>query len=560
MDLEIRHLVPYEMDLFDDNEAYQTQFRKIFIQTANLGQFTSACCELIVEEQDAYNKMIDEAEAKGMELEIKATTKISESHIKNKIQYLYEKWVEHFVTHMEQMREVRHYVLSEKHFGLDSKGKKKKFKSTNGCHIFLELTRLNYLMHYPQLLEEMDTLSLLNREDVSESFYLMLHSLKMTKDQSFIAISDSFDISALLEEKEDPDEQVEAMKKQVRELWAKPIMQYTQSEVEILVLFLTQQLNDINTREGNQGVEEYRKVFIILWLRIGQFFMEFHSEKVLDDHKMRHGPVDTGNPDDILTCAPNQRFIGFCFFYMGELVRRFFYYDMLCKNSMRNLPSAAVISSMRERCKLWVKRITESLADDAFDDIYQNNLPTAYAFVGDDGWYKFSESAVHSRGACIAKFRPHLHKRFFSEAQVTPQSVLSTTKDSYVSRLFVLRSINEHLKIQIPRLRFTNAAVIMNDGIEQSCYALQNNKLPLLLQVFSSFWAYDGGRVYVCDDIYEAVAVWFWILHKRYNNHLYDCDLTEFVDKIVINSGEEEVANIHNNTEAGSINLEAFEF
>lgn len=543
-------LLPYEMDLFDDEESYQTQFRKMFTAISDLGRFTTSCFEQIVKEQDTFNAQIDAAESRGEEMTQKPTTAISQ--MQGMLQSLYDAWCEHFVAEMEKMREVRHYVLSEKHFGLDHNGKKKKFKSTNGSHVFLELTRLNYLTHYPKLLEEMDALALLDPDQVSQDFYLMMHSLKMTKDRSFISIVDSFDISSLLDEKEDPDEQVEQMRLQINALWEKPIMQYTQSEVEMLVLFLTQQLNDVKTN----GVEEYRKVFIILWLRIGQFFMEFHPQEVLDDEKMRNGPHNTGDPNDTYTCAPNKRFIGFCFFYMGELVRRFFFYDMLIKNQMKNIPRD--VKHMTARAKEWITRITKSLAEDAFEDIYANNLPLAYAFVGDDGWYKFSETAVHSRGACIAKFRPHLHKRFFSEAQVTPHSVLSTTNDSYTSRLFILRSIHEHLKIEIPRLRFIDGVVIMNDGIEQSAYTLKVNKVPVLLQVFSSFWVYDQGRVYVCDDIYETVAVWFWVLHKRYNNHLYDCDLTPFIERIVIDSGEEEMHDL--NVAPGIIDLSNFEF
>lgn len=539
-------LLPYAMDLFDDDESYQTQFRKLFTSIADLGSYTSACFERLVKEQEAFNTLIDQAEAQGKELMQKPTTFLTRQQ--PQMQRLYDVWCEYFVTHMENMKEVRHYVLHEK----DHLGKRKKFKSTNGSHVFLELTRLHYLVHYPQLLEEMDSLSLLRPEEVSSKFYLMLHSLKMTQDRSFIAIVDSFDITALYEEKEDPDEKVEEMRKQINALWHKPIMEYTQSEVEMLVLFLTQQLNDVKS----SGVEEYRKVFIILWLRVGQFFMEFQPPHIMDDAKMRHGPHDTGNPADVNTCAPNQRFIGFCFFYMGELVRRFFYYDLLIQNRIKEYPQDT--SAMVKRTKAWIKQITESLAEDAFEDIYSNNLPLAYAFVGDDGWYKFSETAVHSRGACIAKFRPHLHKRFFSEAQVTPHSVLSTTADSYTSRLFVLRAINEHLKIQIPRLRFMSAAVILNDGIEQSAYTLHVNKVPVLLQVFSSFWPYDEGRVYVCDDIYESVAVWFWLLHKRYNNYLYDCDLTEFIDQVIV-SGEEAAMDT-NEAPLAILDLTNFEF
>jgi hypothetical protein len=489
----------------------------------------------MVQEEEVFNARVEA----NPELEDSPSTFLSQRNVKRQLQAIYDEWCTHLITHMDEMREIRFYNLSEEDFGLDADGNKRKFKGTNGVHVFFELTRVNYLVYYPNLLEEMDNLSMYEEEELSTEHYLMLYSLKRTTHPSFVAIVDTFDISALYEEKEDPDEEVEEMRRDIQNLWAKPIMQYTQKQVQMVVLFLTQQLNDVPTKDPNV-VEEYRKVFIVLWLRMAQFFMEFQPVEVLDDPEMRKGPFETQDPEDVNTCAPNQNFLAFCFFYMAELLRRFFYYDMLVKNKMhpREIPPPEMCAQLRDRTKAWVKRLMESIAEDAFEDIYADNMPKGYAFVGDDNWFKFSVQGVHSRGACIAQLRPHLHKRFFSQNQVTPHSVLSTTKESYVSRLFVLRAIDEHLKIQLSRVRFLNASVVMNEGIEMSAYKLQTNLVPVLLQVFSSFWPYDQGRVYVCDDIYEAVGVWFWLVKKRYRSQLYDCDLSSIMPHIIVPDGE----------------------
>ena len=525
-------ILPVEIDFFDDDEDFRTQFRHLFSNISSLGEYTTTCLERLVQEEEAFNARIDA----DPEFDESPTTFLTQPNVKRQLQQLYDAWCTHLITHMDEMCEIRFYSVDGR-----------KFKDTNGMHVFFELTRINYLVYYPNLLEEMDNLSMYDESELSTEHYLMLYSLKRTTHPSFVAIVDTFDISALYDEKEEPDEEVEEMRAAMQDVWATPVMQYTQKQLQMVVLFLTQQLNDVPTRDP-KVVDEYRKVFVVLWLRMAQLYTEFHSEDVLDDPKMRKGPFKTSEAADVNTCAPNQRFLAFCFFYMVELLRRFFYYDMLIKNSMhpRSVPNDALRVKLRERTKTWVSHLMESLAEDAFEDMYANNLPQAYAFVGDDNWFKFSVQGVHSRGACIAQLRPHLHKRFFSQDQVTPHSVVSTTRDAYVSRLFVLRAIDEHLKIQLSRVRFLNAAVVMNAGIEMSAFKLETNLVPVLLQVFSSFWPYDKGRVYVCDDIFEAVGVWFWLLQQRYGGQLYDCDVRSILPHIVPPTSleEEEVQSI----------------
>lgn len=519
---------PYHLDLFDDSVPYQTQFADMFKSLSRLGVFTTSHLQRIVAEEEAFNKRIDEAEAQGKVLDEEPSTFLSDPGVHNEVQRLYDLWCEHMITQMERMRESHFYVFDKELFGTTAENRPHKAKDAHGAHVFLELTRLNYFVHYPTLLKEMDTISMTGpAKDM-----LFTYSLNDTTDRSFISIVDTFDISALYEEKEEPDEEVEAMKQHVKDLWKRTILSYTQKDVMIVVMFLTQQINDVVTADNGQAVREYRRVFVVLWLRVAQFFNEFHPADVLNDEEMRHGPFK-GNDDDkdaVPMCAPNQRFVHFCFFYMAELLRRFFYYDFLYDRRL-NVQGTPLSSA---DARAWVDRVVNGLADEAFEDLYSEMLPTAYGFVGDDAWFRYSRNAVHSRGACIAALRPHLHKRFFSEQQVTRKSILNTTQSAYASRLFVLRAVDEYLRIQVSHCRFMDAVVIFNEGIEMSAYVLETAKCPLLLQVFSSFWPYCQGRVYVCDDIYEALGVWMHLLQTEYHGCLHNADLSHVLPKTIV--------------------------
>jgi hypothetical protein len=327
-------------------------------------------------------------------------------------------------------------------------------------------------------------------------------------------------------------------------------MQFTQSECMVVILFLTQQVDDVPTTPYRKDpendvivlnvVEEYRRVFQVLWLRCGALMAEYHNETVLDDPEMRTPIPSVGGANDQENLYSfNQDFSIFCAIYMGEILRRFFYYDKLARTNRINLADIGLtetkIKEIRESTLKWMTRVVEMLPEEAFEEVYRTHAVTpGYNFPGDDLWFRYKwPNEIHSRGACIAKIRPHLHKRFFSESQINKHVVLSSTKTSNVSRLFIYKALDEHLGIYYPRVEWMNGTMVDCDGIEMSAYRLQTNLVPVLLQVFSVYWCYDRGRVYVCDDVYETLGVWFWLLHTRYGDTMYDVDLSAIIKQVL---------------------------
>ncbi len=538
--------MPYNLDLFDDSTNFRTKYKHFFEHVQALGTLTTSYLKRCAAEDDDFQKRLDEAEQREEAFTDSAVTFVSAPHEQDRLIEIYDAWREAFIVCMESMREIRHYVLRKDAFDPDENGYARKLKNTLGMHVFFELTRLYGLIHRPSLLEEQDNIACIPLEELSSDDYVMMLSLSKTKHALWISIVNTFDISDLYETKEDPDAEVEAALIKIKGMWVKPIMSFTQSELVIMVFFLTQQLNDVPTTPSScfingteckiNVVEEYRRIFHAVWLRAGMLMQETHGANVLDVVVDAPAPGEVGDPPMRQEILPgifsfHRNFATFCSFYMGEIARRFFYYDLLSKNIMRH---NAPVAELAQSTSAWLTRVVDLFADEAFEDMYTNTNPEGYLFVGDDGWFKYSwPQKIHSRGACITAFRPHLYKRFYSEAQLNKRAVLNGTKTNNVARLFVFRAIDEHVKIQIPHVHWLNAVVVSNACIEMSAFKLEASKAPVIIQVFSSYWTYDKGFVHICDDIFEAVGMWFWLLATRYNSKLHDCDLHEIVKQIV---------------------------
>lgn len=514
--------MPYTLDLFDDSSNFRTKFKFFFEHVQALGTLTTDYLKRCAEEDD------DDQE-RG---EDEVSTFVSSAYERNRLRRIFNAWQESFVVCMENMREIRHHTLPKSVFGVDADGKQRKLKTTFGMHVFCELTRLNVLLNRPAILGEQNNIDTIPLEELTTDNYVLMLSLKRTLHPLWISVVSTYDISALYETKEDPDAEVEALLVKMKAMWPKPIMQYTQSEVCQIIFFLTQQLNEIPTLPTADGIslmDEYRSIFNAVWLRVGYIMQELHDASVMDDPVMRQPVIDG-------YFSFSRNFATFCSFYLGEIMRRFFYYDAIARNRITD-PALANAKQLGAAVFAWITQVVDTFADEAFEDLYHSVNSDGYQFVGDDGWFKFMwPQKIHSRGACITAFRPHLYKRFFSEAQLNKRAVLNSAKTSHVARLFVFKAIDEYIKIKVPNVHWINAVVTANGDIEMSAYKLDTEDVslaPVLLQVFSSYWAYDKGRVWVCDDIFESIGVWFWLLMTRYNCVLFDRDLSEIVKQVV---------------------------
>lgn len=498
-----QQFLPFGLDFFESSEHFTTQYKKFYQSLRALSSLINKYLARVLAEDVEFEKQEDE---------ISFETFLSDKTEKEFLSKLYGAWMEMYVGNMEIMREIKHYAVKKKE-------EVKQFRASLGMDVFIELSRLHGLLHRNALLQELENLTCYELESLSTDGYLSLLSLKKTKHPCWVRIVETFEVDPT-----DVDEEVQAMKLKLKGLWEKPILELSQSDVMLLVLFLTQLLDEIATTSSM--IEEFRRVFEVVWLRIAVLLQEVHDEKVLDNEEMRT-PLQ-----NMPGCFSfNRNFLAFCSFYMGEMMRRFFHFDILSKNK---LPLPECTPALAAAAAVWISKVVDSLAEEAFEDMYNKTTPDAYAFVGDEPFFRYMHVArTFTRGAAVTTIRPHLHKRFFSESQVNKRSVLNQIKNNYISRLFVLNAIDEYIRLQLTQVHWLSAVVVTNDAIEACALKQEMGLIPLIIQVISSFWVYDNGKVYVTDDLYECIGIWFWVLSKKYNSMLYDADMSEFVREIV---------------------------
>lgn len=493
-------LLPHEIDHLDDTVHYTTSF-KIFYERLNaLGEFTSELLSKCAEEDEQHQ--IDNPFFNFQ------STFVAEAHYVSTFKTLFEAWREYYIVHIETMKEIRNETLTQQ---IDPNTlKPRKLKMTVGHSVFTEISRLFFLIHRPRLL--------------IAQFEEEMISLKNTQHPMWISIVNSFDISDQYEKKEDKDVDVETRLIRMRAMWQKPVLHYTQVEVMDMIFFLTQTLNMV----PKDCIEEFRSVFEETWIRASILMQEAHPASVLDAESMRI-PIQT----DALFIA-NRLFGTFVALYMGEIMRRFFYYDMLLKKPMQYVP--APTPELVKQVTDWIVGFVNGFADEAFIDMYVENCPFAYNFPHDDEWFKYAHfTEVHSRAACLAKFRPHLYRKFFSEERITKRLLMESVNQTYAARTFMFKAITNYIQIVTNNceIKWDNGVVIHSHEIHMSAYVLQTNKCPIILQVFSSYWCYDEGSVYMTDNVFEALAMWFYLFHTKYDDTLYGHHLGALVAEVL---------------------------
>lgn len=503
-EMELEGLFPFDIDYFDDSINFRTAYKKLFKAITRLGKYTTKLLRKCVDEDEEYERY----KQKNDFMQRARTTFMSDPTFKSNVGKLFDVWMEYFVRYAETMREVQMYLIEGR-----------KIRTTLGTHVFTELTRLNYLLQRPRLMVD-----LLEEE---------MQSLDNTHHPSWISIVNSFDITTQYEEKEDKDLDVESRLVIFRGLWKKPVLYYTQIQAQMVVMFLTQQLNEVR----EDSIFEFKSMFEWLWIRISELLQEAHPGSILDDPHMR---ICIQQGKDLYLA--NRDFGIFVSFYMGEIARRMFYYNMLNKR-MLALPgfSPAPIVPL---CKLFMEHVIRFFAEEAFTDIYVESCNESYAFVGDDVWYKYRYPLeIHSRAACLAKLRPHLYRQFFSESRASRASVISSINTKHISRAFAYKALSQYIQIKLGganEVKWYKGVIIHSSDIPMSTYNLRSNMAPFLLQVLSTYWAYDQGCVWRSDDFYESLSVWFYLLRKNYGSCLFEHDLRVFVNACIGAEKEQE--------------------
>ena len=204
---------------------------------------------------------------------------------------------------------------------------------------------------------------------------------------------------------------------------------------------------------------------------------------------------------------------------------------------MENPPPRASPSEI-EKCQNWVKHLIDLLGDDGYDDCYLASCQESYTIPGDIEWFSFKfPTRQPDLGSILFELRPELRKRFQEDMHLSKETVLEKTKydtPKYMYRtsaLFVLNVIDTHMRNM--GIQWKNAILVEQEGIELSLWKLSRAMCPVLLQVFSRYVIYNDLHYMVCDNIYEAIVLWFKLLKTEYGDHLFGRDIKHVVDEII---------------------------
>lgn len=475
-------------DLTDVTKNHEEMQHIAYMCLMNLSNALTPMIQRCIDEDDAFNEALTDME----QLSLNTVPSVPQTCVTNTslpLRALYDAWLDCVIINAEHV-----FTVHERH--------------TMAMHVFTELLRLHWLLHRESLLQQQ--YALVCDHDTPAAPCLRYAIGTNNRHPMWTLLRASFEGSHDAEE-------TQVQVQQLGHIWTRPIMTLTQSEIVHVVLFLTQQV--IHTPSTPDAIAELRRTTELVMLRLAILTQETQPDGVLDDARFR-GPPGSG------TC--NEAFIAFTSFYMLSLLRRFFYLDLIPLTPLT--PTEENLSALGHQ---WVQRIVDTFAEEAAEDVYLNQIEAGYAFPGDERWFRYAfPQRVYSRGACITQLRPHLHKRFFSEDKLNTRVILSSTATSTVARLFVLAVVDEYVRMHATNgaTEWHQAVIVFNHEIESSALVVRESTHPYLMQVFSSsFWLYDDGAVVlVTDDIYLAVAAWFYTLHHRHGAIMLQRDLSRF--------------------------------
>jgi len=173
------------------------------------------------------------------------------------------------------------------------------------------------------------------------------------------------------------------------------------------------------------------------------------------------------------------------------------------------------------------------MSSDNFETLVQSVLDEAYLFPGDELWFKFQwPTNVYNRGACITALRPHLYNQYYSESYLTKAAMLRAAKTQHTARLFVMKTVEQLLQRYNTDLRWCDGVKINNDEIESQDWKMTERICPLLIQPMANYWVYWDEHVFETEDIFQSIALWFWIVKRDCKNELFKYDLSETINQI----------------------------
>lgn len=356
-------------------------------------------------------------------------------------------------------------------------------------HIFVELCRSNFLIHYNDLMEEQRQI-----------------------ESGRVAPSSSGEQSYRFLFKREGEQ--------------KTVFSYTQGDIMSSLLEITVKI--LYCRQENvQALREYTE---ILMLRHGLLFCQENGPGVLDVAHMY----------DAERKRPHVDYAYFSAIYFRAILRRFFFKDLFELVSPLEMVREWVEDATRldhvKSVERWFEgEVCNSLGADGYDETYKAACELAYVFPGDLQWFRYREPGnVENVQTILGVIRKPLADRFASEGVISKQVVLAAMNaddhQGHCARMFLLLAVGQYMQT-FYEFDWYEAVVVTNEKLESVDYKFYREKSPTLVQRFSFFEVCHRGRVVNTDSIYETLAVWFLIVKHVYQSHIFEYDLTRCVEK-----------------------------
>ena len=312
----------------------------------------------------------------------------------------------------------------------------------------------------------------------------------------------------------------------------KAIMAYSQNEI-IQAMFLFSEKFDIIMYDE---IEYYINLFNVVCIRLGLLFCDNYSSDILNAEDMRE------EVEDGLYCI-NDVFRSFCSIYVYKIEYRIKIYSMLKKNFITIIPEK--ILNLDKFNFFFKNDVLKFTGNEALSDEYVLASLESYDFTGDKEWMQIinpgntddvSKTIQVLREGYVNEFLNLIKDECEKESEDIISEYIGSTlgQKGKTSRICVLRIISKFLKMyyNVPNWKNSIVIPIKNYSKHNTQKRIIKSSCPLILQVISRFWVYDSKNIYITDNIYVAVNMWFFILKFKYNSILKEYDLSKITDKL----------------------------
>lgn len=361
-------------------------------------------------------------------------------------------------------------------------------------HIFVELCRANFLIHYNDLMDEQQRIESGKASLDDAQSYRFLFRCQGEK---------------------------------------KTVFSYNQSDIMSSLLEITVRI--LYCRQEN--VAELHEYAEILLLRHGLLFCQENGPSVLDVAHMYDAEKN----------RPHIDYVYFSAIYFRAILRRFFFRDLFELVSPFDMVREwvevdylfsrdGVMHDAASSVERWFENdVCNSLGADGYDETYKAACELAYVFPGDLEWFRYREPGnVENVQTILGVIRKPLADRFASESVISKQVVLAAMNaddhQGHCARMFLLLAIGQYMQT-FYEFAWYDAVVVTNEKLESVDYKFYREKSPTLVQRFSFFEVCHRGRVVQTDNIYETIAVWFLIVKHAYESRIFEYDLYQCVEK-----------------------------